>query len=299
MWQVLLLAVCTAIAFDISTVLIKYYSPLFMIGSQSIISGILIMSLHHSTVRAVQNDIILYKKELLLAVFFGFVIPLMVSPILLDQLAPVDISIIGSTQPLLIYFFAYLFFGERLINKQLFFLCLGVFFSFAAIIIESGVERVSLISWREPILLIATMLLAFSWLTISRIVRRFKDIEDIEDVIAGLGFIATGIISLGLALSTEKIRFSLKLIPFGLFLLAMVLEHLIVIRMRAKFSRKYSQTLLGLLNIFSPFIVGLHEVIFNKHHYSWKFFGLLVPSLICFGIFYYLETNYNQAKSNP
>lgn len=292
MWPFIFLALCTATAFYISTFLINFYSPLLLVGIRGIISGILVLAIQYYSYGEIKADFLKYKRPYFIVIAFGFLVPLVVQSLILSHLPPVDMSIIGSTEPLFVYTIAYFLFQERLAKTQLLFLFLGTIFAFIAIMIESGFERVLLISWQEPMLLFITLLIAIGWLTISHLMLRLKQPEG---VITGVGFLVTGVVSTVLSFFLEQPKFSYQLTPIILFAVTIILGDLITTRTRAKLSKVYTQTMLALINIFSPFIVAFHEQLFHHRYYSPKFFLLLVPSMACFVIFYILERN-NQAS---
>lgn len=296
MWLFLFLALCMATSFYISTFLVGFFSPLLMVGIRGIVSGILIFIIEYPTTKKLESELIKHKKHYLIAIIFGFLIPLVIQSFILSKMPPVDMSIISSTEPILIYTLAYLFFEEKLAKKQLFYLFAGSLIAFIAIILEADAERVSLISWQEPILLLITTFIGIGWLVISRLVHKHKQPEG---TIIALGFISTGITAIALSLKLEEVFFSFEFAPMILFIVMVILGDLITTRMRIKLSKIYTQTMLALINIFSPFIIAIHESIFHSRHYSPIFFLLLIPSMICFIVFYFVECERQLVKNQP
>ena len=137
-------------------------------------------------------------------------------------------------------------------------------------------------------------MLAIGWLAIGNLVR----LNEPEDAIVGIGLITTGIVASVMSFHLEDISYTIDLIPLGLFILMVWFGDLIVTRMRVKLSKQYSATLLSLICIFVPFITALHQEIFDQQHYSYKFFLIIIPSLICFIAFYYEETKHQSKKNN-
>ena len=204
----------------------------------------------------------------------------------LNHLPVVDTTILYTTEPIMTYILAAYFFRERLNKKQILYLFLGTSFAFAAVIIEAEVERVALISWQEPLIIFIAAMMAAGWLAIGKLTH----LEEPEDAIVGIGLITTGIVSAVLSFNLENTKFSTDSLPILLFLLMIFFGDLIVTRMRTKLSKDYSATLLSLICIFVPFITALHEQIFNHQNYSYKFFLIIIPSLLCFMAFYLEET---------
>lgn len=294
MLKILFLSVCYTIAFYISTILANYCSPLLLVGFRSLISGLLLLAIHSAYGKEAKPNITKYKHQYLYAIIFGFVAPFILTAFVLNRLPMVDSTVIATTEPLITYILAAYFFKEVLSKKQIVFLFLGTSFAFAAIIIEARLERVSLISWQEPLILFIAIILAGGWLAIGKLVK----LEEPEDAIIGIGLATTGIIAIVLSLHLEDVKFSLEILPLILFVLMIVFGDLVVTRMRAQLSKEYSMTLLSLICIFIPFIAALHQEIFDQKHYSYKFFLILIPSLICFIAFYKEETK-NRIKRLP
>ena len=290
MLRILFLAACAAISFYLSTFLINFYSPLLMVGIRGILSGSLIFILQYRLDKKIRLEFIKYKLQYSFALIFGFFVPLVVQSFILDKLPPVEMAIISSTEPILIYTLAYLFFKERLAKKQVFFLILGSFLAFVAIILEAGADRITLISWHEPILVTIIMLTGIGWLTITRLVCK---LNQSEDLITATGFLTTGIMAILLSIHLENLRCSFQPVPVILFITLIVFGDLVATRMRVRLAKSYTQTMLALMNIFSPFVIAIHEMIFHDRQYSPNFFMLIVPSIMCFIVFYLIERKYH------
>ena len=293
MLNILFLSICYTITFYASTLLGNYFSPLLMIGARGLISGLLLLAIHRSCKKRIRTNIRQHKYQYFYAIFFGFIAPFALTALFLNNLPMVDTNIIATVEPILTYLFAAYFFKERLNKKQVLFLFLGTFFAFIAIIIEAELERVTLISWQEPLVLLVATILAIGWLAITKLV----SLNEPEDAIVGIGLLTTGIIATTMSIHLEKTSFSIEAMSLVLFLLVILFGDLIVTRMRVKLSKKYSATLLSLICIFVPFITALHQEIFKHQHYSYKFFLILIPSLICFIAFYHEEIHSKKQES--
>lgn len=286
MLKILFLSLCYTISFYSSTLLSNHFSPLLLIGFRGLISGFLLLAIHYSYEKKPRANLIKYKYQYLYAVIFGFIIPFALTAMVLNHLPVVDTTILYTTEPIMTYILAAYFFRERLNKKQILYLFLGTSFAFAAVIIEAEVERVALISWQEPLIIFIAAMMAAGWLAIGKLTH----LEEPEDAIVGIGLITTGIVSAVLSFNLENTKFSTDSLPILLFLLMIFFGDLIVTRMRTKLSKDYSATLLSLICIFVPFITALHEQIFNHQNYSYKFFLIIIPSLLCFMAFYLEET---------
>jgi len=282
----LFLSLCYIIAFYFSTILTNYYSPLLMVGLRGLVAGSILLTMQYITTKNIVGNIKQYKYQYLLAIFFGFLLPFILNSTILDQLPPVDISVIATVEPVLTYLLAAYFFKEKLGKKQIFYLFFGTFFAFIAIIAEAGTERISLISWQEPMVILIAIVFAIGWLAIEKLIRQ----KEPANVVTGLGLMFTGMIATLLALRFGHTKFSVAVAPTILFLLMVIFGDLIVSRIRAKIMNQYSATLLSLICIFSPFAIALYEEISKHTHYSYKFFLIIIPSLICFVAFYREET---------
>ena len=286
MFKILLLAICFAISFYISTALATYYSPLLMIGLRGLIAGSILLAMHYFSKTASQINLIKYKYQYLSAITLGFVVPFIFSAFILDKLPIVDLAVIATLEPIATYFVATLFFKEQLNKQQLFYLFLGTVFAFLAVIIEAGIDRISLISWHELVAILAVIVLAVGWIKIGKLTK----LNEPEDSITGLGLVSTGIIATLLAYPLNHHRFTIAIVPLVMFFLTIFFGDLIVNRMRVRLTKTHSKTLLSLICIFSPFIIALHEELFHHRHYSYKFFLLAIPSIFCFMAFYRAET---------
>lgn len=284
MWFFLLLSISYAIAICISTLLSYYYSSLFITGLRCLISGTLILLVEFIYNKTLNIQVNKYKPGYFLAIVFGFIIPLTLNCLVIEHLPATELSIIAITQPILIYLLAAYFFNEKLNKRQFLLLITGTILAFIAVIMEAGIERISLISWQEPIALFDALLLAIGWLSIERLVR----LNESANSIAGIGFFLTGIFTMLLS-TTKPIRFTYQLSPLFLLLILILVGDLFTTRIRAQMSKQYSATLLSLICIFTPFITALNEQIFKHTQYSYKFFLIIIPSLICFIAFYYEE----------
>lgn len=294
MLKILFLSVCYTISFYSSTILANYCSPLLLIGLRGLISGIVLLAIRYTYEGRIRTNLRKHKHQYLHAILFGFVAPFALTALALNNLPVVDSTIIGTCEPIITYILAAYFFKESLNKNQIVYLFLGTAFAFTAIIIEAQLERVSLISWHEPILLLIAFLFAIGWLAIGNLVR----LNEPEDAIIGIGFTTTGIVACIMAFHLEEISYSLDIMPLVLFGLMIWFGDLIVTRMRVKLSKEYSATLLSLICIFVPFITALHQKIFDHKHYSYKFFLIIIPSLVCFIAFYYEETKHRSKKIN-
>lgn len=292
MLKILFLSVCYTIAFYTSTILANYCSPLLLVGLRGLISGTLLLAIRYSYEGRIRTNLRKYKHQYFHAVIFGFIIPFALTALVLNHLPMVDSTIIATTEPILTYILAAYFFKESLNKKQIVYLFLGTAFAFTAVIIEAQLERVSLISWKEPAILMLALILAIGWLAIGNLVK----LKEPEDAIVGIGLITTGIVASVMSFHFEAISYTADLVPLALFVLMILFGDLIVTRMRVKLSKEYSTTLLSLICIFVPFITALHQEIFNHQHYSYKFFLIIIPSLICFIAFYYEETKHQSKK---
>lgn len=292
MLKILFLSVCYTIAFYTSTMLASHFSPLLLIGFRGLISGVLLLGVHNYTTKTERTNLKRYKFQYFLAIILGFIIPFILSAAVLDKLPMVDSTILATCEPIITYLLAAYFFSEKLNRRQVLYLISGTAFAFAAVLIEAQLERVSLISWQESIVILIAVFLAAGWLAISKL----TSLNEPEDAIMGIGFVSTGAIASLAAMHFEQIKFSVEIMPILLFLLMVFFGDLIVTRMRVKLSKKYSATLLSLVCIFVPFIVATHEQIFKHQQYSYKFFLIIIPSLICFSAFYYEERKLQTKK---
>lgn len=285
MLNILFLSICYTITFYASTLLGDYFSPLLMIGVRGLISGLLLLAIHRSCKNRTQTNIRKHQHQYFYAIFFGFIAPFVLTAVILNNLPMVDTTVIATAEPILTYLFAAYFFKERLNKKQILFLFLGTFFAFIAVIIEAKLEHATLVSWQGALVLFIAIMLAIGWLAITKLV----NLNEPEDAIVGIGLVTTGIIATVMAFHLEKISFSIEVMSLILLLVVILFGDLIGTRMRVQLSKKYSATLLSLICIFVPFITALHQEIFKHQHYSYKFFLIMIPSLICFIAFYHEE----------
>lgn len=285
MLKILFLSVCYTVSFYSSTLLSDHFSPLFMIGFRGIISGLLLLGLHFSYEKKISANFIKYKKHYAYAIVFGFILPFILGATILNKLPAVDTAAIETAEPMITYILAAYFFRERLSKKQVLYLFLGSIFAFSAVIMEAQIERVALISWQELFVLAIAIIMAIGWLAINKLTH----LQEPEEAIVGAGLICAGIAAAIMALYSETIKFSVDLIPVALFLLTIIFGDLIVTRMRTKLGKQYSATLISLVCIFVPFITALHQEIFKHEHYSYKFFLIMIPSIVCFIAFYHEE----------
>lgn len=285
MWILIILSICYTVAFYLSTILTTYYSPLLLVGARGLVSGTILLTAQYLSQKKMGANFARYKYQYLFAITCGSLVPFILTSFILNKLPTVDISVIATLEPLLTYIFANYFFGEKLGKKQLLFLIIGTLITFSAVIVEAGIERVSLISWQEPLVAIIAIIAAIGWLSIEKLVR----LNEPTNTIVGCGLITTGIVASFLSLSLESTKFTLNPLVILLFLLMILFGDLIVNRIRTKIIGKYSATLLSLICIFVPFIMAIYEIMFEHIHYSYKFFLILIPALGCFAAFYYEE----------
>jgi drug/metabolite transporter (DMT)-like permease len=285
MFKILLLSVCYMVATYLSTALLEHFSPLFMIGVRSLISGLFLLSFHFAYEKDVKMNLIKYQKQYFYAIFFGFIAPLVLSNTVLNHLPSVDTTAIYTSEPIITYLLAAYFFGERLNKKQVWYLILGSIFAFSSVFLEARFEKVSFLSLQDLSVLLITTIIAIGWLAIWKI----TDLEEPEDALVGAGFTSAGITAIAMSFYLETIKFSTNFDHILLFLIMIFFGDLIVTRMRVKLSKKYSTTLISLICIFIPFITALQEQLFHHQHYSYKFFLLIIPSLACFAAFYFEE----------
>jgi len=290
MLKILFLSICYTISFYSSTILGNHFSPLLMIGFRGLLSGFLLLAIRYSYEHRIKTNFLKYKHHYIYAILFGFVAPFILAAIVLNHLPVVDSTIIATVEPIITYILAAYFFKEKLSKKQVLYLFLGTTFAFIAIAIEAKVERVSLISWQEAVIIIIAFILALGWLAIGKLVR----LKEPEDAIVSIGLIVTGTVAMVMSLFIENVQYSIEATPIMLFISMIFFGDLVVTRMRVKLSKEYSATLLSLICIFSPFITALHQQLFNYQHYSYKFFLIIIPSLICFVAFYREETKYQK-----
>lgn len=285
MWILIILSVCYTVAFYLSSILTAYYSPLLLVGVRGLVSGAILLTAQYITQKTLTENLFKYRYQYIFSITCGSLLPFILTSFVLNKLPTVDISIIATLEPLLTYLVANYFFGEKLSKKQLLFLALGTLITFSAVIVEAGVERISLISWQEPVVVLISIIAAIGWLSIEKLVR----LKEPTNVIVGFGLLNTGIVACTLSFYLERTKFTFNPLAILLFLLMVLFGDLIVNRIRTKIIGKYSATLLSLICIFVPFVLALYEVIFEHIHYSYKFFLILIPALGCFAIFYYEE----------
>lgn len=286
MWILILLSICYTIAFYLSTTLTQYYSPLLLVGARGLVAGSILLTAQYWSQKSWGANFTKYKYQYIFAVICGSLVPFILTSFILNKLPTVDISVIATIEPLLTYIFANYFFGEKLSKKQLLFLTFGTLITFLAVIVEAGIERVSLISWQEPLVILIAVVAAIGWLSVEKL----KKLNEPSNIIVGLGLITTGTVASALSLTLETAKFTFNPIAIVLFLLMIVFGDLVVNRIRTQvIGRRYSATLLSLICIFVPFIMALYEIIFEHIHYSYRFFLILIPALACFAAFYYEE----------
>lgn len=294
MWVFLLLSSSHAITTYLSTFLKYYYSSLFMTGLRYLISGVLILVVQLIYNKSFEIKINQYKASYFLAIFLGFVLPLTLNCLVIEHLPATELSIIAITQPILIYLLAAYFFGEKINQKQLLLLITGTLLAFSAVVIEAGTERISLISWQEPLAFLDAILLAIGWLAIERLVKK----DESANSITGIGLLFTGVLTMLFALHTP-IKFSMQKNHLFLFVMLVLVGDLFTTRLRARMSKQYSATLLALICIFAPFVSALNEQIFEHIHYSYKFFLIIIPALLCFIAFYLEEIKTQNQLDHP
>lgn len=286
MLKILFLSFCYTISLYSSTLLTNHCSSLLLTAIRCLSAGILLLLIRYWDKDKTKINIYKHYYQYLYAITFGFIAPFAMTAFVLNHLPMVDSTIISTSEPMLTYLLAAYFFKESLNKKQIAYLFLGTAFAFAAIVFEAKVERVSLISWQEPLILLITAILAVGWLSIGKLVK----LNEPEDAIAGVGLLVTGAISLALSFISEKVFCSFNFFSIALFVTMVLFGDLVVTRMRVKLSKKHSATLLSLVCIFVPFITALHQRVFDHKHYSYKFFLIIIPSLFCFIAFYREET---------
>ena len=285
MWILILLSICYTVAFYLSTILTTYYSPLLLVGIRGLVSGTILLTAQYIYHGCLGANFAKYKFQYIFAISCGSLVPFILTSFILNKLPTVDISVIATLEPVLTYVLANYFFNEKLGKKQLLFLIFGTLITFLAVICEAGIERISLISWQEPFVVLIAIIVAIGWLSVEKLVRQ----KEPATAIVGIGLMTTGIVATGLSFKLKTTNFTFSPIAIFLFLLMILFGDLIVNRIRTKIIGRYSATLLSLICIFAPFVLALYEIIFEHMYYSYKFFLILIPALACFAAFYYEE----------
>ena len=286
MFQILFLSICYAISFYSTSALIKYCSPLLLMGVRFLLSGSIILAFQFfadkENFRINKEHTALYVKVVIL----GFFVSFFLASLILDTLPVVDTSLVASVEPLFIYILARMFFKEVITKKQFAFLLAGTIFTFLAVATEASIDHVALLSWKGGMALIVAACFSYGWLVIAQLV----SLNEPEEMAVGVGMFCAGIIALLSSFIFETPHISIA--PFSIFLFALIIifGDLIVTKRRAKLSKEHSATLLALISIFSPFIIALHEKLFLHRPISMKFFLILIPALACFIAFYLEES---------
>jgi drug/metabolite transporter (DMT)-like permease len=299
MLLVILLYSMLGLTVILSKILLAYASPLFLVGTRMLISGILLSGyaalMHRGHQKLVWADWILLVQFTI----FGVIIPHVSRTWALQYLSPVKTALFFNLVPFFSALFGYLLIKERLSIKQMIGLVIGFLGTLPLLLNASSTTSVTktflYTAIPELILLGAVASLSYSFFVMQKLVRHRQHSPILAN---GFSMFLGGFLSVNAAAITEPVWVKQNVILFiALLILNIVISNFLCANLHAWLLKKHSATFISFASFLSPLFAAIYSWILFNEHISYNFVTAFV--LVITGLFVYFHDNLRDQRFLP
>lgn len=296
MWLIVLLYALFSSSFVIGKALLHYTSPVFLCGIRMSLGGSLLLTYQyfyaHKHFRLKRK----HMKYYIQLVIFGFYLTHIFRFWALNHMPSFKACFLYNIAPFFSAFYSYLFFREKMTQKQWLGLIIG-FLGMAPMLITSSPGEAPLgefayISWPELALLVSVGTHSYSWIIMRKLIR---DKSYSPMMVNGIGMTAGGMLALSTSFMMGSFWPVSSMWPFfGLLALTIIISNFICYNLYGYLLKSYTTTFLSFAGFLGPFFGALYGWTFLKETIGWPFY---LSSIIVFvGLYLFYQDELDQRK---
>lgn len=296
MWLIVLLYALFSSSFAITKVLLRYTSPIFLVGIRMTIAGIFLLTYQYFYAHKHFRFKRRHMKYYIQLVFFGIYITYILRFWALDYMPSFKGCFLYNISPFLSAFYSYLFFKEKITRKQWLGLIIG-FFGMIPMLLTSSTGETKLgeftyISWPELAILVSVATHSYSWIVMRKLIR---DKSYSPMMVNGISMTAGGILAFITSLFWGS-PFPITDVGHFFLLLALIIiiSNLICHNLYGYLLKYYTTTFLSFAGFLSPLFGGLYGGIFLKEKIGWEFY--LSSFIVFIGLYLFYQDELDPTK---
>lgn len=287
MWSILGLALLSAIVLLFNNALVYRLVPLMLgMGIRFTVAGLslLFYQFYFNRTKFKINPHLV--KQYAMVCVFGFIIPQVVWGGITNYLPNVETSLVMGLEPLTICLMLIFIYHVKVSPRQLYVLIACTTVLLIVTFFESQIERAAIFSHLGGLTLLIIASCGYSWLIINELVNKGEP----GIMITGVGALACGLTAFLIFVIFSKHQdYSWDIQTILILTVLIICGEILLHRMRANLSKKFSTVFLSTNNLFIPFALVASEVsLFSRPVDNW-FFLLIIPVLFLVYAFYQEE----------
>lgn len=294
---VVILYAILASTFILAKEAVAYAKPCFLIGFRMIIAGSLLwgsqLFVKNKSVIPKREDWLLFFKTTLFHIYFAFVLEFWS----LQYVSALKTTIIYSTTPFIAAILSYFLLKERLSQKKILGVMIGISGLIPTLLAQASGSEVSMDLWRlslpEGVLMLAVISATYAWFLVSKLMKKGYSFG----LINGIAMFWGGVMSMMTSAVVEGFSSPVKdFWPFMMWVFLLILvANIIFYNMYSWLLQRYSITFLTFSGFLCPCFGTLYDWLFMGGKLAWHTFASL--GLITFGLYVFYQDELRLKKT--
>lgn len=283
-------------SFSVGKVLLKYVSPIFLVGIRMLPAGIILLSYQYFRNQRFpimrKKEFYLYAQIIILGIYGAYIFRFWG----LKYLASSKTALLFNATPFFTALYSYVFFHEKMSTKQWIGLIIG-FVGLIPILITTSLTEQELgeffyISWPEIAILIAVALQSYGWIIVRKLIKH-KGHSPV--FVNGLTMVGGGLLALISAPFFEGLHPIEDAGKFvGWLLYVIIVSNIICYNLYGYLMRYYTATFISFAGFIVPIFAALYGWGFLNEKITWHFY--LSCLIVFFGLYLFYQ---DELKTNP
>jgi len=297
---IILLYALFASSFSMGKILLRYTTPIFLVGSRMLAGGLILLAYQYLSPKQnfyfKKKHIWLFAQIVLFGVYFNYILRFWA----LNSMTSTKTCFLYNLAPFMSYIYSYFFFKEKMTRGKFAGLLIGFIGLIPILLTTSSTEQIlgeiTFISLPEFAVIVSVALHAYSWVVMRKLVR---DKNYSPTLVNGLTMTAGGGLALLTSFFTGGIFPVTNVAQFsGLLAMVILISNIICFNLYGSLLRKYSATFLSFAGFLGPLFAALYGWALLGEKITWHFYASSI--LVFIGLFlFYREEIKEEASIEP
>jgi len=292
MTLIIILYALFASSFSMGKILLRYTSPIFLVGIRMLIGGLILLAYQYFSPRQrfyfKMKHVWLFLQIVLFGVYLNYILRFWA----LSSLTSSKTCFIYNLAPFMSAIYSYFFFKEKITDGKLVGLIIGFFGMIPILLTTSSAEQsigeFSFISLPEFAVIVSVAFHAYSWVVMRKLI---KDKNYSPVMVNGLTMTAGGVLALITSFAQGNFFPVTNIGPFFGWLAAVILiSNIICFNLYGSLLKRYTATFLSFAGFLAPLFAALYGWGFLGEKITWHFYASAVLVFIGLYLFYRDET---------
>ena len=275
-------------SFSVGKVLLNYAPPILLVGLRMLPAGIILISYQyfrqHKFPSLGKQDFILYAQIVLLGIYGAYIFRFWG----LKYLTSSKTALLFNASPFFTALYSYIFFNERMTQKQWFGLTIG-FLGLIPILLTTSLNEQKFgellyISWPEAAILIAVALQSYGWIAVRKLI---KHNGHSPAFVNGITMALGGFLALITAPFLENVQPIEHISQFvGWLSYVIIVSNIICYNLYGYLMKHYTATFISFAGFIVPIFAALYGWGLLHEQITWHFFASCLIVFIGLYLFY-------------